>query len=125
MDHKTVQVNVRLDESLKSAGDAAFAQASISPSQAVRWLWAYAAAHANDGGLERMLESNPEIAQVAEMPPQRTPEEKMGGFRAIREQIAAFTAGYPQHIIDEVNSMSYDDLRAEALWEKYFGEDAA
>lgn len=124
MGQKTTQVNVRIEESLKAAGDAAFAQASTSPSQAVRWLWAFAAAHANDGGLERLLKSNPEIAQVAEMPSQHTAEERIAGFHAIQEKIAALTAKYPQHVIDEVNAIPDDELLAEAMLEKHFGEDA-
>lgn len=119
MTQKTSQVNVRIEGSLKAAGDAAFTATGCSPSQAVRWLWSFAAAHAHDGGLERMLASNPEIAQVAEMPPQRTPEEKLAGFAAMREKISSYYEGCPQEIIDELSSIPDDELLEEALWERY------
>lgn len=125
VEQKSVQINVRIEESLKTAGDEAFAQASSSPSQAVRWLWAFAAAHADDGGLGRMLNSNPKLAQVAEMPPQRSPHEKIANLQALQGSIAALTARYPQYVIDETNAIPDDELLAEALLETYFGGDAA
>lgn len=36
----TVQINVRIDRSLKEAGDAVLAELGISPSQIIRDLWA-------------------------------------------------------------------------------------
>lgn len=42
------QVNARLSTSLKRRGDAALANAGITPSQAVRAVWEFAAVHANE-----------------------------------------------------------------------------
>lgn len=44
----TSQVNARLSTSLKRCGDAALANAGITPSQAVRAVWGFAALHANE-----------------------------------------------------------------------------
>ncbi len=55
----TVQMNVRIDEKLKQAGDEALASIGMSPSQAVRLLWQRAAEHGE--GLERVKA----LAQVA------------------------------------------------------------
>ena len=41
---QTAQINVRIDRTLKEAGDAALASAGFSPSEAVRALWQKAAA---------------------------------------------------------------------------------
>ena len=40
----TVQMNVRIDERLKAAGDSALARAGLTASEAVRDLWRYLAA---------------------------------------------------------------------------------
>ncbi len=40
-----VQMNVRIDPALKQRGDAIFQKQGITPSQAVRCLWEYAAEH--------------------------------------------------------------------------------
>lgn len=37
-----VQMNTRIDDHIKSAGDAAFAEAGYTPSQVVRAVWGYA-----------------------------------------------------------------------------------
>lgn len=123
MEQKAVQINVRIEESLKSAGDEAFARANASPSQAVRWLWAFAAAHADDGALERMLSTDPELAQVAEMPPQRSPQEKIASLHELQGSIAALTAQYPQHVIDKTNAIPDEELLADAMLEKHFEGD--
>ena len=59
------QMNVRIDEDLKAAGDAAFRAAGVTPSEVVRSVWEYAASggegagkvidltSAGDGGDER------------------------------------------------------------------------
>lgn len=41
------QVNVRMSAELKKAGDVVLAKAGITPSQAVRALWTYAAQHSD------------------------------------------------------------------------------
>ena len=43
MESNMTQMNVRLETSLKTQGDAALAHAGYSPSQAARKLWALAA----------------------------------------------------------------------------------
>ena len=40
-----VQMNTRLDSVLKQSGDAVFARYDLSPSDVVRAVWSYAAAH--------------------------------------------------------------------------------
>ena len=45
---RTTQMNVRIDAALKASGDAALADAGATPSSAVRSLWSFAAAHADE-----------------------------------------------------------------------------
>lgn len=58
------QVNVRMSAELKKAGDAVLAKAGITPSQAVRALWTYAADHEDDPRkVASMLMSNGTTAE--------------------------------------------------------------
>ena len=41
----TVQLNTRIDKSLKQGGDSVFARYGLSPSDVVRAVWRYAAEH--------------------------------------------------------------------------------
>lgn len=44
----TVQMNTRINEKLKSAGDAAFESVGFTPTRAVRTLWEFAARNKHD-----------------------------------------------------------------------------
>lgn len=44
----SVQMNLRIDEQVKQLGDAALMEAGYSPTQAVRTVWSFAAAHAHE-----------------------------------------------------------------------------
>ncbi len=44
----SVQMNLRIDEQVKQLGDAALMEAGYSPTQAVRAVWSFAAAHAHE-----------------------------------------------------------------------------
>ena len=41
----TAQMNVRIDDKLKAEGDAVFSSLGLNPSEVVRAVWSYAAAH--------------------------------------------------------------------------------
>lgn len=45
---RQVQMNTRIDESLKEVGDAVLRQLGYTPSMAVRGLWRFAVEHQND-----------------------------------------------------------------------------
>ena len=52
----TVQMNTRIDESVKSAGDAVFERIGYTPSRVVRAMWGYASRHeSNPEDVEKML----------------------------------------------------------------------
>ena len=50
-----VQMNVRIDDTVKRAGDMAFANAGLTPTQVVRSVWEFAAAHQDNPALVRKL----------------------------------------------------------------------
>lgn len=45
---KAMQMNIRIGQELKEAGDSAFRRAGITPSKAVRLLWTFARDHAHE-----------------------------------------------------------------------------
>lgn len=49
------QMNTRIDATLKTRGDEALARAGYTPSQAIRTLWEFAAAHALEPGEIRRI----------------------------------------------------------------------
>lgn len=118
---KTVQMNVRIDEETKEAGDAAFARIGLTPSQTVRLLWGYAARHANDPEALRIL-----LGKLDD-------EQAEGGASSEQERrIEAFHEGWAlidnfrkEHNLtcvvpedDDERMAYYDQLREEALWER-------
>lgn len=56
------QMNLRIDAQTKERGDAALAQAGYSPTQAVRAIWTFAAAHVHDPQAVKnlLLQAEPE-----------------------------------------------------------------
>lgn len=59
-----VQMNTRLDSVLKQSGDAVFARYDLSPSDVVRAVWSYAAAHQRPPEFLIQLESKDAALQV-------------------------------------------------------------
>ena len=64
---KSSQMNIRIQESIKERGEKAFAHIGLSPSEAVRKLWDFAARHENDPKALQSL--------IAELDEVGTPEE--------------------------------------------------
>ena len=118
---KTVQMNVRIDEDLKKAGDIAFARIGLTPSQAVRLLWDYAARHANDPQTCSQL-----IEMLDEEPPDNSTsnerEQRLESLRKGWDLIDDFrrehnlTCTLPED--DDERMAYYEQLREEAMWER-------
>lgn len=64
---KSSQMNIRMQESIKERGEKAFAHIGLTPSEAVRKLWDFAARHENDPKALQGL--------IAELDEVDTPEE--------------------------------------------------
>ena len=118
---KTVQMNVRIDEDLKEAGDIAFARIGLTPSQAVRLLWDYAARHANDpqtcSQLVEMLDEEPPNGSASSEREQRL-ETLHKGWALIDDfrREHNLTCTVPED--DDERMAYYEQLREEALWER-------
>lgn len=115
MTGNTVQVNTRIDRSLKERGDAALKRAGYSPSQAVRTLWEFAAKH----------QHNPKAIQEAldfpERKTSRTEQESASRASAIQENLSVCTRAYAAMGIEPsafTSEASYAELREYAALER-------
>lgn len=110
-----VQMNTRIDHSLKERGDAAFKQAGYSPSQAVRKLWEFAAKHQhNPKAIQKALE-------FSEKEESGATRENASRASVIRENLDVCTRAYAAMGIEPssfTSEASYDELREYALLER-------
>lgn len=118
---KTVQMNVRIDEATKEAGDAAFARIGLTPSQAVRMVWEFAAQHVNDPEALRSLldklNKNQENGSAS--------SEQTRRVEALHEGWALIDNFRKEHDLictvpedDDERMAYYEQLREEALQER-------
>lgn len=75
------QMNLRIDSQIKERGDAVLMEAGYSPTQAVRAVWAFAAAHAHEPQVVRDLLQQAEV----ELDPER--EARIEAKRAALRQL--------------------------------------
>ena len=109
----SVQMNVRIDESLKANGDRAFADLGLTPSHAVRALWEYASRNAGDKEALRTL-----------MNSLAGPEDDSRAERVIQARRGAnlvnnLLAKHGLHLKDPYQEIPYEQLREEALIERF------
>ena len=106
----TIQLNVRMNRSLKESGDDALTTIGLSPTQAVRALWEKAAKRGKD------LD---EVAALLLPKPKTTGEApSLDSSARLREEINEF---YRQHGIDPTIIRDYRDdneVLADALYER-------
>lgn len=109
------QMNVRIDEQLRAEGNRAFEEVGWSPSQATRALWGYAARNRRNPRklkeMQSLLEDRPSSA--GEQP--RPSEAVLRGPQIIRDFRKKH--GLPEP--DPNDMASYEELRQEALYERY------
>ncbi len=72
-----VQMNVRIDPALKQRGDAIFQKQGMTPSQAVRCLWEYAAEH---GSVPEFMHGTTSISRDEELRRRLARVEKYSGY---------------------------------------------
>lgn len=107
------QINVRIDRSLKEAGDAVLAELGISPTQIVRALWAK---------LAERKEAPQEVLEVLQ-PTNRTAEEQAEIDRklAVIERMTTRFERFAQDMGLDIRDYAplSDKEMEEALWEEY------
>ncbi len=115
----TTQINVRIDRSLKDAGDAALLDAGVTPSEAIRALWELAVRCKEAPGALRDL-LFPKTAEEEDEAARRRAE-AVACARAGRSIVADArrAAGIPTEAVLAVASIGDDELYGEALFERY------
>lgn len=114
-----VQMNTRIDQDLKRRGDAALAQAGFSPSEAVRALWEFAAAHEHEPKTVARVLSIEDLYERKER--QRLIDERKNAIRASIESTreAIIKLNITPEAMKEVAEMSDDELYEQELIERY------
>lgn len=112
-----VQMNLRIDAGVKERGDAALSEAGYSPTQAVRALWTFAAAHAHEPQVVRELlqqvEGERDPAREERIAAKRAALERVGD---LRKQLEGVVGPLQKQ---GVEPLSYKKLRDEALAEHW------
>ena len=117
---RTAQLNIRIDQALKSAGEAALAAAGYTTSQAVRALWKLAAEHRDDPEeLRALLEPDTQSARAADRTAER--ERRRASLKRGRRLCDRLRArwGITPETADTVAATPYKELHAEALLADY------
>lgn len=125
-----VQMNIRIDRTLKREGDAALAAAGYTPSQAVRALWVLAVdMRQRPKELESLLSGHrmtPEAQAAADACEENTPPDEDEGLRLHRERMNAIQQRFANLGIDTsipyVDTESDDEALEAALLERYWEE---
>lgn len=114
-----VQMNTRIDRDLKQRGDAALAQAGFSPSEAVRALWEFAAAHRHEPQTVAQILSIEDLYERKER--QRLIDERKNAIRTSIESTreAIIKLNITPEAMKEVAEMSDDELYEQELIERY------
>ena len=119
---KSSQVNARIESELKQAGDAALASAGITPTQAVRAVWRFAAKNA--GSPEKIAEfiaaaeEEPDAAALAER--ERKLEAARRGPKIMEEAYKKLGLPWPPKP-SPLDTMEWHELR-DYLREQYYRE---
>lgn len=109
------QMNVRIDEKVRVEGNVALESIGWSPSHAVREMWGYAARNSRN---PRKLKEMQRFFEGASEPEEEQPqpsEAVLRGPQIIRE----FREKYGLPDSDPNDAPSYEELREEALYERY------
>lgn len=109
------QINMRISRDLKERGDAAFAEAGLTSSEAIRLLYRFAADHRHQPYLiVQWLTSSSDDVELAE--PERGLAAIKRGQRLCDETLAELGISGPD---PENLAMPYDQLKERAFAEKY------
>lgn len=106
------QMNIRIDDGVKSRGDEVFARYGFTPSQAVRALWEHAS---KEGDVPRFMRSSVDESAVAEAERQRKLALANEGSRIWEHFFVG--QGHPVSALPKITDQ---DLREEV----YFGKPA-
>ncbi len=111
------QMNLRIDSQVKERGDAVLMEAGYSPTQAVRAIWTFAAAHAHEPQVVRDLLHQAEIEhdpeREARIEAKRAALRRLDDLRSQLEAVIGPSKGeYAEHLSDK-------ELLREAMVERW------
>lgn len=108
-----VQMNVRIDDRLKAAGDGVFAKIGLTPTQVVRSVWEFAAAHREAPAIVLEALESPTMAYGLAESERRAGQIEYAGnvFPRMRE---LFSLQPP----DQLEELDYRNMRERALFER-------
>ena len=110
----TVQLNTRIDPTLKERGDAVFARAGLTSSEVVRGVWEYAA---NTQTVPDFLQAKQEADREARL---KAAREGFGiGRRYVEEVMGIRLANIPidyKQLRDECFEEEYEEMRKRNGW---------
>ena len=111
-----VQMNTRIDDQVKSAGDAAFAEAGYTPSQVVRAVWSFAERNRNDSSAisELLTKLRGEEVDAA--------EERKRRLKSLTRSESLVTSLLERNMLElpkACESKDYRTMRDQALEERY------
>ena len=113
MSTEMAQMNTRISRSLKERGDAALEKAGMTPSQAVRKLWDFAARNSHNPQIIQSLFDTEDEAE------KREAEEERARRRAVALKSANIVAdAYERAGIEWTKNASYAEMREYALMER-------
>lgn len=116
----TTQMNIRIDATLKTAGDLAIREGGSTPSEVIREAWGYAARNRHKPqAIRRLLDflgdANPPCgASASESPIDEIEEQVLRGPRLIEEYYRQM--GIP---LSALKPTSYEDLKGSAFDSEY------
>lgn len=108
-----MQMNVRIDARTKERGDAVLLEAGYSPTQTVRTVWAFAAAHAHEPQVVRSLlqqmEDEHDPGRETRIASKKAALRRMNELREQLEAVVGPSTNNP------VAHLPYKELRSQAL----------
>ncbi|MBQ9068150.1 MAG: type II toxin-antitoxin system RelB/DinJ family antitoxin [Eggerthellaceae bacterium] len=111
----STQMNVRIDEDVKSLGDAAFAKVGLTPSRVVQTVWRLAAI---DDALPRVLAGKASLSHLAtgeKHEVQAPSEEALEGPRIVESFYKQMGIPLPS----EKEKLDYEAMREDARLERF------
>lgn len=115
----SMQMNLRIDEQVKQLGDAVLLEAGYSPTQAVRAVWSFAAAHVHEPQKVRQFLQQAEIEQDARQDARkRTVRAALKRCDDLRAQLDAAAGASGFRLPEDISDKELRDGALVSRWEE-------
>ena len=116
MDTTLAQINARIDSNLKVSGDAALAEAGLTPTKAIRAMWGRFSSLADQPEKIRELVSGQQAESSSAARVER--DRKLALAREGSQIVARSLASRGISVPEDLEELSYDELRDQVLLER-------